>query len=167
MILDNKILPLILFQFLPEVAIVSALSLLLVGYKIRLKQVVMIGIIGTLLVSVIKSLHLLPIVSTLIMAFVLIVLITVICKIDIVSAAIAIFVGIVVLGLVETANYFLFNMATGITMQQAMADLTLRLLFPLPEYIFLILLILFCQKYNFALVNLKELKELSRKDYER
>jgi len=56
---------------------------------------------------------------------------------------------------------------TGITVQQAMEDLTLRLLFPLPEYILLTVLILVCQKYNFTLINLKELKELSKKDYER
>ena len=60
MVLDKNILPLILFQFLPEMTILSALSLFLVGYKIRLKQLVIIGIIGALLASVVKSHQLLP-----------------------------------------------------------------------------------------------------------
>lgn len=167
MVFDKNILPLILFQFLPEMTILSALSLFLVGYKIRLKQLVIIGIIGALLASVVKSHQLLPIVSTLIIAFILIILLVIIYKIDVISASIATFLGIVVLGFVEAANYFFVNAGTGITMQQAMEDLTLRLLFPLPEYILLTVVILVCQKYNFALINLKELKELSRKDYER
>lgn len=167
MVFYNEILALILFQFLPELVIITALSLILVGYELRLKQVLMVAVIATPLVCVIKSHQLMPVLSTLIMALILIILVTLICKIDVVSASIAFCLGIVVLGLVETANYFLFNMATGITMQQAMADLTLRLLYPLPQYIFLVLLILICQKHRFAVVNLKELKELSRKHHER
>ncbi|HHW28499.1 MAG TPA: hypothetical protein GXX21_02925 [Syntrophomonadaceae bacterium] len=167
MVFDKNILPLILFQYLPETTIFTALSMLLAGYKIRLKQVVIIGIIGALFAAVVKSQQPMPIVSTLIMVFILIILFVIISKLDVISASIAVFLGFVVLGLVEVANYFVVTGVTGITVQQAMEDLTLRLLFPLPEYILLTVLILVCQKYNFTLINLKELKELSKKDYER
>jgi len=38
MVFDKNILPLILFQFLPEMTILAALSLLLSGYKIKLEK---------------------------------------------------------------------------------------------------------------------------------
>lgn len=167
MVFDKNILPLVLFQFLPELTILTALSLLLAGYKIKLKELVIIGTIGALLASVVRSFHLLPIVNTLVIAFILIALLVAIYKIDVGSASITTFLGVIVLGLVEAANYFFVNAVTGITIQQAMGDLTLRLLFPLPEYIFLTILLFVCHKYNFVLINVKELKEMSRKYYER
>jgi len=167
MVFDKNILPLILFQFLPEMTILAALSLLLSGYKIKLKKLIIIGICGALLASVVRSLQLLPILNTLIIAFIMITLLMAIYKLDVSSASIATFLGVIVLGLVEAANYFFVNAVTGITIQQAMGDLTLRLLFPLPEYIFLTILLFVCHKYNFVLINVKELKEMSRKYYER
>ncbi|MFY9139340.1 MAG: hypothetical protein WAO30_01065 [Thermacetogeniaceae bacterium] len=167
MVFDKNMLPLLLFQFLPEMIIFPALSLILAGYKIRWKQLVIIGIIQALFAAVVKSLQLLPIVSTLCIAFFLIILFVIFYKLDVISASIATFLGVVVVGFVEAANYFFVTAATGITIQQAFEDLTLRLLFPLPEYIFLTVVILVCHKYNFSLINLRELKELSRKDHER
>ncbi|NLH27322.1 MAG: hypothetical protein GX480_02905, partial [Syntrophomonadaceae bacterium] len=98
MVFDKNMLPLLLFQFLPEMIIFPALSLILAGYKIRWKQLVIIGIIQALFAAVVKSLQLLPIVSTLCIAFFLIILFVIFYKLDVISASIATFLGVVVVG---------------------------------------------------------------------
>lgn len=90
------------------------------------------------------------------------------CKIDVLYAALASFLGLIILALTETAFTFVISAVSGITIRQALANPLWRLLFPLPEFVFLTAVILILNRYNLALFNIQELNALERlKDHEK
>ena len=104
--MDKITLPLIIFQYIPETAILAALSLVFTGYEVKLKNVLMVAVFGAMIIAVIRSLPLPPGISTIIMLPVLIFLIAFIYRIDIVSAAIASGLGVIIIGMTETTYCF-------------------------------------------------------------
>jgi hypothetical protein len=86
---DNVSMPIIIFQGIPETAIMVALALVLTGYEAKLKEVLLIGVLGGLIGAVVRSLPLALGSNILIVLPVVAVLIVLICKIDVLSAIIA------------------------------------------------------------------------------
>ncbi|HBG22423.1 MAG: hypothetical protein PHX16_04150 [Syntrophaceticus sp.] len=166
--MDQMNLPLIIFQGIPETAIMVVLALVLTGHEAKLKDVLIVGVIGGLIGAVVRSLPISLGVNILIMLPIIGVLIAIFCKIGMLSAIIVAGIGAIVIGITETAYIFTFVKITGITIKQIMSDLYTRLLFPLPEYAILILLIFICKRYYWTLLNIREFNDIRRiKDYER
>jgi len=158
--MDEMPFYLVVFQFIPETAILISLGLTLLGFKPRLKSILIIASLESLISFLIRSLPLPPGANVFIQLPVLIILTVYFCSLDLVYAALASLLGLVVIGLTETAFNFLISAASGISIQQALRDPFLRLLFPLPEFAFLTGSVLVLRKYNLALFDVQELKNL-------
>lgn len=166
--MDQISLPIIIFQGIPETVIMVALALVLTGYEAKLKEVLLVGIIGGLIGAVARSLPISLGVNILIVLPILGVLIAIFCKIGFFSAIIVASIGSIVLGITETAYIFTFVKITGVTINQIFSGMYTRLLFPLPEYALLMLLYYISKRYYWTLLNLREFNDIRRiKDYER
>jgi hypothetical protein len=165
--MDEVTLPIIFFQFLPETLILTTLSLALTGYEIKLKKVLVVAVIASMISVLIRSLPFPYGVNVILQLPMLVILLMIFFKLNIISSLIASCSGFVVIGLIEGVFNFIVSTATGISLKQAMVDPVLRVLFPIPEYVFLIILIIICKRYHFVLFNIREMNDLGRmKDYE-
>lgn len=151
---------LVFCQSLPEMALVTALGMILIGLRPGWKNVLKIALIGAVASYCIRMLPLPPGVNVLIQVPVLIVLIVYCCKIDLFAAALAVLLGLIVLSVAEGIFNALTFKLSGITCEQAYADPLLRVLFPLPEYIFLAFLTFITNRYRFIFINIQELRDL-------
>jgi hypothetical protein len=98
---------------------------------------------------------------------VLIVLTAYFCRLNIKYAALASFLGLISISLTETVFNLIISKLTGITLKQVLTDPLLRLIFPIPEFVFLTLLVLILARKKIALFNIQELRDLEQaKSYE-
>ena len=165
--IDRISIYLVLFQYIPEIAILVSLGLVLIGFKPKPKEVLLIALAGSLPFVLIRSLPLIPGTNAFIQLPILVALTAWICRLHFKHTALASLLGAIVIALAEKVFNFLTSTFTGISLQQAFQDLYLRLLFPLPEYIFLIALLLFFIQYRIVLFDIQGLKELEQlKHYE-
>jgi len=153
---------LVVFQSIPETAILISLGLILIGFKPKLKSVLIIASIESLASFLIRGLPLPPGINVFIQLPILIVLTACFCSLNLIYAALASLLGLVVLALTETAFNFLISAVSGIAVRQALEDPLLRLLFPLPEFVFLTVVIFILRRFNLALFDIQELKSLER-----
>lgn len=160
--MDRMPFYLVVFQSVPETAILISLGLTLLGFKPKLKSVLVIASLESLASFLIRCLPLPPGINVFIQLPVLIVLTACCCGLNLPDAALASLLGLVVLALTETAFNFLISAVSGIAVRQALEDPLLRLLFPLPEFAFLTAAILILRRYNLALFDIQELKSLER-----
>jgi hypothetical protein len=160
--MDRMPFYLVVFQSLPETAILISLGLTLIGFKPKLKSVVIIAFLESLVSFLIRSLPLPPGVNVFLQLPVLIVLTACFCSLNLLDAALASLLGLVVLALTETAFNLLISAVSGISIRQALEDPLLRLLFPLPEFALLTAAILILRHYNLVLFDIQELKSLER-----
>jgi len=161
-------LSLIIFRYIPELTIFVLLSLVLTGYEAKLKNAILVAVIGAPVIAVVRHFSPIPGINTIIILPVLILLIVYFCKIDVVSSIIASGLGFIILGMTETVNILAVLKMTGIDIKQVLADPVQRLLLPIPEYIFLTAVIIICKRYHLVLLNIQELNNIRRfNDYER
>lgn len=160
--MDRMPFYLVVFQSVPETAILISLGLTLLGFKPKLKSVLVIASLESLASFLIRCLPLPPGINVFLQLPVLIVLTACCCDLNLPDAALASLLGLVVLALTETAFNFLISAVSGIAVRQALEDPLLRLLFPLPEFAFLTAAILILRRYNLALFDIQELKSLER-----
>ncbi|NPV29739.1 MAG: hypothetical protein HPY58_08830 [Firmicutes bacterium] len=160
--MDRMPFYLVVFHSIPETAILISLGLILTGYKPKLKSVLVIASLESLVSFLIRSLPLLPGVNVFLQLPVLIVLTACCCGLSLLDAALASLLGLVVLALTETAFNFLISAVSGIAVRQALEDPLLRVLFPLPEFVFLTGAVLILRRYNLTLFDLQELKNLEQ-----
>ncbi len=153
---------LVVFQFIPETAILISLGLTLLGFKPGLKSILIIASLESLVAFSIRSLPLPPGVNVFIQLPVLIFLTSCFCRTDVVDAVLASLLGLVILALAETVFNFLISAVSGIPIQKALEDPLLRLLFPLPEFIILTGTVLVLRKYNVTLFDVQELRNLDK-----
>ncbi|MGB4503886.1 MAG: hypothetical protein WBI44_03190 [Syntrophaceticus sp.] len=158
--MDEISLSLIIFRYIPEIIIVVSLSLVLTGYEPKMKNVVLIAVVGAPIIAVVRYFTPIPGINTIIVLPVLILLIVYFCKIDVVSSIIVSGLGLIIVGMTEIATIFAATKLIGIDINIALADPIQKLLLPLPEYVFLILLIIVCRRYHLVLLNVRELNDL-------
>jgi hypothetical protein len=159
---------LMVFQSIPETAILIFLGLTLIGVKPRLKHVLIIALIESLASFLIRSFPLAPGINVFIQLPVLVALTAYICRLHVIYAALASFLGLVGIALTETVFNFIISTISGIPVRQALNNPMLKLLFPIPEFIFLIAIILLLRHYNLVLFDVQELKNLEQiKSYEK
>ncbi len=153
---------LVVFQSVPETAILISLGLTLLGFKPKLKSVLIIASLESLVSFLVRGLPLPPGINVFLQLPVLIVLTACCCSLNLLDAALASLLGLVVLALTETVFNLLISAVSGIAVRQALEDPLLRLLFPLPEFAFLTVVIFILRHYNLALFDIRELKNLER-----
>jgi len=93
---------------------------------------------------------------------ILVVLTACFCSLNLLDAALASLLGLVVLALTETVFNSLISAVSGISIQKALENPLLRLLFPLPEFAFLTGMVLILRRYNLTLFDIQELKNLEQ-----
>lgn len=153
---------LILFQSLPETAILISLGLVLIGLKPKLKNVFIIALITSIAAYFIRALPLTPGIHIFIQLPVLIFSTAYFCRLPLKYCVLASFLGIISITIVEISFNTIICQITGITLKQALAEPFTRLLFPLPEFIFLTFLILIFARKKITLFNIQELRNLER-----
>lgn len=162
--MDKMPFYLVFLQSTPETALLVSLGLTLIGFKPRLLPILLVAFVTALMSFFFRGLPFPPGVNILLQLPVLITLIVLILKIPLLYSLLVSFLGLLCISLVETIFNILIFWVTGISVQVAMANPWWRVLYPIPEFIFLTILILLINHYNKTLINVMELKELESTD---
>jgi len=160
--MDGISLSLIVFRYIPETAILAALSLVLTGYELKLKEIILIAVIGAPFVGITRLFIPIPGIYTIIVFPLLVLLIFFFYKINLASSAVVSSLGLIIMGMTETAYLFILSELTGVNIIQALSDPLWKLLIPVPEYLFLSALIIFCKRFRLTLVNIREFNDIRR-----
>lgn len=157
-----NIMPLYLLflQSLPETAIVISLGLVLIGVKLRLIPVLMVALVTSIVCDLIRMLPLPPGMNVLLLIPVLITMTVWLFRIKLIPAILASFLGIICLGIAELLFNSLMFVLTGISIREALADPLWHILYPLPEYAFLIIIIFVLRHQGATVFNLSDTDEL-------
>lgn len=158
--MDKMPLYLVLLQSTPETAILISLGLVMIGVKPRLISVIMAALITSVACYLIRALPLPPGVNVLLQLPVLLSLMVLMCRLQLIPAAIASFIGIICLSLTELLFNSLVFAVTGVSVMEAIAHPIWRILYPLPEFTFLIVIIIMLHHYGISLFNLSDTDEL-------
>jgi len=153
----------VFLQSLPETAILISLGLVLIGVQPRLLPVLLIALITAISCYFIRALPLPPGVNILLQIPIMIAMLVLLLRIRLASAVIASFLGIICVSLTEIIFNGLISAVTGITVLEAVGNPFWRILFPLPEFVFLITVILILKHHGITLFNLSEINELEHK----
>lgn len=150
----------VFLQSLPETAILISLGLVLIGVQPRLLPVLLTALITAISCYYIRALPLPPGVNILLQLPIMIAMLVLLLKIRLSSAVIASFLGIICVSLTEILFNGLISAITGIAVLEAVDIPLWRILFPLPEFAFLIIVILMFKHHGITLFNLSEIDEL-------
>ena len=153
---------LILLQSMPETAILVSLGLVLTGIKPALARILLVALLTSLASSFIRTLPLPPGINVFLQLPILITLLAYICRIPVTYAVIASFVGLISLGITETILNFIIFAITGISVQQALSNDLWRVLFPLPEFLILVGIILVLIRYHITIFDIQGVLETER-----
>jgi len=153
---------LVFLQSMPESAIIVALGLALIGVKPRLLQLLLVAFITALFSYFIRALPLPPGINIILQFPIMVMLITYLVQIPISFAVLATSLGIICITLVEMIFNTSIPLITDISVMEAIANPFWRVLFPLPEFIFMIIVILGLNHYEKSLLNLPEYKEMEQ-----
>lgn len=157
--MEVKPIYLILFQSFPETAVLISLGLVLIGVKPRLKETICIAFVISLAAYKIRALLLPAGMNVLIQLPVLVLLVAALYHLRIVYAFLASCMGLICLGLTETVFNSLLAKISRISIDQALSDPLLHLLFPLPEFIFLAVVVLILLHFDLAVFDIRELSQ--------
>lgn len=152
---------LVFIQSLPETAILVSLGLVLIGVKPQLIPVLLVGLLTALASSFIRALPLPPGINIILQLPIMIVLLSYLQKIPLSFALLASFLGLICMSLTEILFNFFVSSITGITVKEAMSNSLWRILFPLPEFTFLIAVIMFLLNFRISIFDLHELENVS------
>lgn len=155
---------LVFLQSTPETVLLVSLGLILIGIKPRLLPILLISFITAFASYYLRALPLAPGISILLQFPILIALIICVLKLPLIYTLLASSLGLICISLAETVFNILILLLTGISAQEAMTNFLWRLIYPLPEFAFLTLIILLLNHFGKALFNLSELSELESID---
>lgn len=145
---------LILLQSVPETAILVSLGLVLIGLKPAPGRILLVALLTSLASYFIRTLPLPPGINVFLQLPILITLLAYICRLLVTYAVIASFVGLISLGITETILNFIIFASTGISVQKALSNELWRILFPLPEYLILVGIILVLIRYDITIFDI-------------
>ena len=147
---------------IPETAILVSLGLVLIGIKPALARILLVAFLTSLASFFIRTLPLSPGINVFLQLPILITLLAYICRLPVTYAVIASFVGLISLGITETMLNFIIFALTGISVQQALNNDLWRVLFPLPEFLILIGIILVLIRYDITIFDIYGVLETER-----
>lgn len=153
---------LIFLQSLPETAILMALGLVLIGVKPRLLPLLMLALIDALASYFIRALPLAPGINVLLQFPILTILVMYFYRIPFSFALLASSLGLICVTLAEMIFNTSVSAITGISVMEAVVNPIWRVLFPLPEFIFLTIVTLGLNYYGKPIFNLPEYIEMEQ-----
>lgn len=145
---------------MPEIALVTILGMGLIGFRPEYKKILIVALFGALISYCIRMLPLPPGLHAVFLVPVIIALVVLCCQVDLFAATLTVFLGLIVLSVTEGIFNVITLKLTGVTYRHIAADPLLRLLFPLPEYIFLTVLAFIAARCRWRIVNIRELRDL-------
>lgn len=146
----------VLLQSLPENVILIYLGLSLLQMRLKFKQILLASLLMAFISYIIRALTLPPGINVLLQLPVLIVLLMLLCGLKIVPSILTAVLGLIGLSFAEGLFNFILYFITGIPVQSAVNDPILRLLYPIPEYIFLIVIIYIVSTQKHSRKNVNE-----------
>lgn len=165
--MDKMPFYLVFLQSLPETALIVSLGLVLVAIKPRLMPVLLTALITALASYFVRALPLPPGVNLLIQFPIMVGFISWLMPIPLTFAILSTSMGLICITLIELVFNTCITMITGISVQEAIANPLWRILFPIPEFIFLMIATLCLNHYKKYLLNLPEYREMEQvKNYE-
>ncbi len=153
---------LVLLHSVPETLILIYLGLQLTGIKAPLPRILWAALFTALASWVIRALPIAPGFNVFLQLPVLIGLLVYVCRIPVLYSIVASFFGLIVLGICETIYTLLVLFSTGITIQQALSNPLWNILYPLPQYFILGLIITFLIKNDVVIFDIREAIEEKR-----
>ncbi|MDN5348356.1 MAG: hypothetical protein PWP65_1920 [Clostridia bacterium] len=142
----------LLLQSIPESLAFISLGLSLAGVWPPFRRVVGLSVLYSVLTYVVRRLPVYFGVHSLILVVLLIFILRYGLKISFTRASLASLLGFISLALVETTYLPIIVKITGISISQAVRDPWLRVIFPIPQELFLGLLAYICWRRGFSLV---------------
>ena len=153
---------LVFLQSLPETAIIVALGLVLLGVKPSLLPLFVVALISALASYFIRALPLAPGINILLQFPITILLVTYFFRIPFTFAILSSSLGLICITLIEMVFNLGMSAITGIPIIEAVANPVWRVLFPLPEFMFLTVVVLGLNHYGISLFNLHEYREMEK-----
>ncbi|MEQ8200629.1 MAG: hypothetical protein ABRQ24_04315 [Syntrophomonadaceae bacterium] len=157
---------LVFLQSTPETVILIFLGALLIGLRPPWQRVLLVALLTSLASYFIRALPLPPGVSVFLQLPVLIALLAYFCALPVTYAAVVSLLGFVLLGVSEAVYCMLAAAITGITVPEAMAHPLWLILYPLPEFLLLGLIILALIRYDVVIYDIREAFEEKRLNHE-
>lgn len=138
---------LVFLQSFPETLILVCLGLVLVGIRPPVRRIIPMALLTALFCFLIRNL-LPPGLHLFFQLPFMVIMLAYACRLPMVIAMITIFLGFLGVGLAEIGFDIVISTVTGISVPQAIANPLWRILFPLPEFIFLTLVIVVFNRYH-------------------
>ncbi|MGI5921079.1 MAG: sensor histidine kinase, partial [Syntrophomonadaceae bacterium] len=151
--MEQMPLYMVFLQSFPETLILIYIGFALTGAKLSNRKVILIALAGAFLSYFIRDLPIPPGSNVFIQLPVIVILLSVICKLPLWLSLVSIILGFLCVSFAETLFIPLVADITGISIQQALAAPLWRILFPLPEFTFLTLLIVYLKRKNIHIFN--------------
>ena len=158
--MDSMPFYMIFFQSIPETIILVTLGLILTGFRSSWRQILVVAVLVSLSSYFIRALPLAPGINVFLQLPLMIVFIVLICQIPLVFATVVSFLGLICINVTETVFNGIIFFITGISVQEAMANALWRVIYPVPEFIFLIIVILIINHYGIVLYDFSQLPEI-------
>ncbi|MGS0765217.1 sensor histidine kinase [Syntrophomonas curvata] len=155
-------MPLCIFflQSFPETLILTYIGLALTGAKPPNRQVILIALIGAFLSYLIRVFPMPPGSNVFIQLPVIALMLFIICKLPLWLALVSVILGFLVVSSSEMLFIPLMSDISGISIQEALDTPLWRILFPLPEFAFLTLLIVCLRRKQIHIFNTFDMPEL-------
>ena len=148
---------LVFLQSLPETALIVSLGLSLIGVKLDAKKIFVISLITSLASYFIRSMPIPPGINVLIQLPILIFLIKFFFNMPLKYSSLSSFIGLIVVFITEVSFNQLMCVITNTTLEAVIENTTWRIMFPIPEFLFLTLITGIITKKRLVLFNIKEL----------
>lgn len=132
--------PGLIFQTFPETLALVTLVISIVGSKLELKTILLIGLPHTIIVYLVRLLDLSFGVHTIILIIILAILLTIVLKIKFSWSLLVALFAMIILVVAETALLMLTFTVTGVEFEQITRDPILWILYGWPHIIFIFLL---------------------------
>lgn len=143
---------LVIIQSFPETLILIYLGLALTGLKADWKRILVVALLTALASYIIRSFSIPAGINIIIQLLILIMLLSPLAQISVYKAALASITGLILLSFIEIVCNALITAVTGISIWQALNDPWLRIIFPLPQFLILVLVVLLINRYRTSVV---------------
>ena len=151
---------LVFLQSFPETLILVSLGLVLVGIRPPVRKIIPMALLTALFCFLIRNLLLPPGLHLFFQLPFMVIMLAYACRLPMTISIISVFFGVLGVGLAEIGFDIVISAVTGISVPQAVANPLWRILFPLPEFICLTLIIVLFNRYHVHILETDSLVSL-------
>lgn len=141
-----------LIQSFPETIILIYLGLGLTGLKADWKRILIVALLTAFASYIIRSSTVPAGINIIIQLLLLILLLKSLAQISFFKAVLASTSGLILLSFIEIVGNTVITAITGLSIGQVLSDPWLRIIFPLPEFLSLVLIVLLINRYRTPLI---------------